>query len=206
MKYVDASALLRVLFAEPGPAVTMTRGERLVSSELVEVAGGGAPTTRWQEAFEADLQDVFRVQTEMATKVARSLELELSVNERGRLSSPPTSNLAAYDAYLKGREIERAAAGLPTRRRALAQYEQAVALDPGFALAWARLSISHSAAFRSGPDSSCMVRAWCSSTVRPASLARLTIGACLRPCRLAIVATADCASAYRNPFSVLGHV
>jgi TolB-like protein len=119
-----------------------------VTSELVEMGGGGAPTTRWQEAFEADLQDVFRVQGEIATKVARSLEVALSGKERGRLTARPTSNLAAYDAYLKGQEIQKAAAGLPTRRRALAQYEQAVALDPGFALAWAQLSLSHSAAFR----------------------------------------------------------
>jgi serine/threonine-protein kinase len=119
-----------------------------LTSELVEVSGGGAPTTRWQEAFEADLSDVFRVQGEIATKVARSLEVALSGKERGRLTAPPTSNLAAYDAYLKGLEIGKAAAGLSTRRRMLAQYEQAVALDPGFALAWARLSLSHSAGYR----------------------------------------------------------
>jgi TolB-like protein/Tfp pilus assembly protein PilF len=112
-----------------------------LTSELVEVAGGGAPTTRWQEAFEADLQDVFRVQGEIATKVARSLEVALSGNERGRLTARPTSNLAAYDAYLKGLEIEKAGGSW---RGAAAQYEQAVALDPGFALAWARLSASHS--------------------------------------------------------------
>ena len=73
-----------------------------LTSELVEVAGGGAPTTRWQEAFEADLSDVFRVQGEIATKVARSLEVALSGKERGLLTARPTSNLAAYDAYLKG--------------------------------------------------------------------------------------------------------
>ena len=125
-----------------------------LTSELMEVAGGGAPTTRWQETFEADLSDVFRVQGEIATKVAQSLEVALSGTERGRLTARPTSNLAAYDAYLKGREIEKAAAGMATRRRALAQYEQAVALDPGFALAWARLSSSHSAAFRGDSVSS----------------------------------------------------
>ena len=78
-----------------------------LTSELVELAGGGAPTTRWQEAFEADLSDVFRVQGEIATKVARSLEVALSGKERGLLTARPTSNLAAYDAYLKGLEIEK---------------------------------------------------------------------------------------------------
>ena len=124
-----------------------------LTSELVEVAGGGAPTTRWQEAFEADLQDVFRVQGEIATKVARSLDVALSGKERGLLTARPTSNLAAYDAYLKGREIDRAGGGPAPLRRAVAQYEQAVALDPGFALAWARLSLSHSAIYRGGVPS-----------------------------------------------------
>ena len=80
-----------------------------LTSELVEMGGGGAPTTRWQEAFEADLSDVFRVQGEIATKVAQSLEVALSGKERGLLTARPTSNLAAYDAYLKGLEIEKGA-------------------------------------------------------------------------------------------------
>jgi len=121
------------------------QGSRIrLTPELVEVGGGGAPTTRWQEAFEADLADVFRVQGEIATKVAQSLEVALSGRERERLTARPTSNLAAYDAYLKGREIEKEGFSPTTLRRAAAQYEQAVALDPGFALAWARLSASHS--------------------------------------------------------------
>jgi TolB-like protein/tetratricopeptide (TPR) repeat protein len=124
-----------------------------VTPELVEVGGGGAPTTRWQEAFEADLSDVFRVQAEIATKVAQSLEVALTGRERGRLTASPTSNLAAYDAYLRGQEIEKEGAGPATRRRAAAQYEQAVALDPGFALAWARLSASHSEIYRVGVPS-----------------------------------------------------
>ena len=118
-----------------------------LTCELVEAAGDSAPTTRWQEAFEADLQDVFRVQGEIATKVAQSLELALSGRERGQLTARPTSNLAAYDAYLKGLEIEKAGTQM-AQRRAVAQYEQAVALDPGFAPAWVRLSISHSWIYR----------------------------------------------------------
>ncbi len=128
-----------------------TRRIRL-TSELVEVGGGGAPTTRWQEAFEADASDVFRVQGEIAIKVARSLEVALSAKERGPLTARPTSNLAAYDAYLKGQEINQRGHDPATQRRAAAQYEQAVALDPGFAMAWSRLSVSRSLTYRGAPS------------------------------------------------------
>ena len=78
----------------------------------------------------------------------------MSGRERGRLTARPTSNLAAYDAYLKGQEIERAGGFIATTlRRAAAQYEQAVALDPGFALAWARLSACHSLIYVNGAPS-----------------------------------------------------
>jgi non-specific serine/threonine protein kinase len=108
-----------------------------VTPELVDVGGGGAPTTRWQEAFDADLSDVFRVQGEIATKVAKSLDVVLSGKERENLAARPTSNLAAYDAYLRAQKASNIKA-------ANADLEQAVAHDPGFALAWADISLDHS--------------------------------------------------------------
>ena len=121
-----------------------------MTPELVEVGGGGAPTARWQEAFDADLSDVFRVQEEIATKVAQSLEVVLSGKERGRVEARPTSNLVAYDAYLRGEKIAQKATDPTTEQRAVAQFEKAVALDPGFALAWAQISLSHSMIYVNG--------------------------------------------------------
>ncbi len=111
-----------------------------VTPELAEVAENGAPTTRWQQTFDADLSDVFRVQTAIATEVAMALSVVLSEKEMDRLGRRPTTNLPAYDAFLKGQEIEKQGNDSATQRRAATQYEQAVALDPGFALGWARLS------------------------------------------------------------------
>jgi serine/threonine protein kinase/tetratricopeptide (TPR) repeat protein len=121
-----------------------------VTPELVEVRGGAAPTALWQEAFDADLSDVFRVQGEIATKVAQSLEVVLSGKERGRVQARPTSNLVAYDAYLRAHEIAQKAGDPTTERRAVAQFKEAVALDPGFALAWAEISLSHSSMYVNG--------------------------------------------------------
>jgi hypothetical protein len=98
------------------------------------------PTTRWQEPLEAPLTDVFRVQADIAGRVAEALNVALGSRARQRLSEGPTANIAAYDAYLRGEEISGDMASNPnpvTLRRALPYYEQAVALDSGFVEAWA---------------------------------------------------------------------
>ncbi len=116
-----------------------------VSPELVEISGSGAPTSRWQKPFDASLTDVFQVQSEIATKVAQALGAALGAGEEKRLSEKPTENLAAYDAFLKGREADQGggATDPPSLRKALGFYEQAVALDPGFTQAWAALSMAN---------------------------------------------------------------
>jgi TolB-like protein/tetratricopeptide (TPR) repeat protein/tRNA A-37 threonylcarbamoyl transferase component Bud32 len=118
----------------------------LVSPELVEVSPGGAPKTRWQEPFDASLTDVFQVQADVATRVAKALGATLGSGERKVLEAPPTKNLAAYDAFLKGEEISNGLSVIDPvlLRRALGYYEQAVALDSTFSLAWAQFSRAHS--------------------------------------------------------------
>jgi serine/threonine-protein kinase len=114
-----------------------------VNPELIRASDG---TTRWQQPFDAALTDVFQVQADIAGRVAQALDLALGSGERERLEVRPTANLAAYDAYLRGEEVSAgiARSDPATLRRAIAHYEQAVALDPGFAPAWARLSQAHS--------------------------------------------------------------
>jgi TolB-like protein/Flp pilus assembly protein TadD len=116
-----------------------------VSPELVDVTRPDAPTSKWQQAFDANLTDFFQVQSEIATKVAQALGAALGSSEEKRLSEKPTHNLAAYDAFLKGEEILNSGAIDPASlRKEIGFYEQAVALDPGFAQAWARVSVSSS--------------------------------------------------------------
>jgi TolB-like protein/tetratricopeptide (TPR) repeat protein len=111
-----------------------------VSPELVEVPGSGTPTSKWQQPFDAALTDVFQVQSDIATRVAQALGVALGSREERRLEATPTQNLAAYDAFLKGEEVRNKAGFVGST--ALGLYEQAVALDPGFALAWARVSFA----------------------------------------------------------------
>jgi eukaryotic-like serine/threonine-protein kinase len=121
-----------------------------VTPELVEVKELGAPASKWQQPFDAALTDVFQVQSDIATKVAQALGGALGAGEEKRLLESPTQNLAAYDAFLKGEEASKAGTDPPTLRRELGFYEQAVALDPDFAQAWARIAMANSLLYSNG--------------------------------------------------------
>jgi serine/threonine protein kinase/TolB-like protein/Flp pilus assembly protein TadD len=122
-----------------------------VVPELVEVSGKGAPVSRWQGSFDAVLEDVFRVQAEIADRVAGALNVTLGAREQSRMTGRPTSNLAAYDAYLQGEKAwVDAGANVVGLQKAIGHYERATALDPGFALAWARLAHTRSFAYYNG--------------------------------------------------------
>ena len=116
-----------------------------VNPELVEIKSEGPPASRWQQPFDAALTDVFQVQSDIASKVAGALGVALAEGQKRELSEKPTENLAAYDAFLKGEEASRgmAVGDPPSLRKALGFYEQAVALDPSFAQAWARVSMGN---------------------------------------------------------------
>ena len=113
-----------------------------VSPELVQVEPGAAPTTKWQQGFDASLTDVFQVQADIAGKVASALNVALADSARHELAAKPTANLAAYDAFLKGEAASQgmSVADPPSLRRAIGSYEQAVALDSTFLPAWAQLA------------------------------------------------------------------
>jgi tetratricopeptide (TPR) repeat protein len=92
------------------------------------------------------MTDVFQVQSDIASQVAQALGVALGAGEQKRLSEKPTENLAAYDAFLKGEEAANvlSSTDFPSVRKALGFYDQAVALDPRFAQAWARVSYANS--------------------------------------------------------------
>jgi non-specific serine/threonine protein kinase len=90
----------------------------------------------WSERFDREMKDVFEVQDEMARKIADALRVTLSPEELEALAIKPTENLQAYDLYLRGKRYARR----QTRQDlefALQMFENAVAIDPSFALAYA---------------------------------------------------------------------
>src|ERR1700758_1450489 len=99
----------------------------------------------WAEDYDRDLTDVFAIQTDLAQKIASTLQAKLSPNEKARLNRRPTEN---PDAYLLFIQAEQYATGGDMFRddslKAEQLYEQAIKLDSNFAAAFACVSMVHS--------------------------------------------------------------
>ncbi len=99
----------------------------------------------WAKSFDRDLTDIFQIQTELAKAIASELNAAISPQEQQQLAARPTENLAAYDLYLKSREI--ANRGAASTREELQKRERllqsAVELDPKFLDAWCELVQAH---------------------------------------------------------------
>jgi TolB-like protein/Flp pilus assembly protein TadD len=104
----------------------------------------------WAEDYDRDLTDVFAIQTDLAQKIASALQAKLSPNEKARLDRRPTQNPEAYLLYVQAHEYaNRMDAFDDTRLKAAPLFEQAIKLDPNFALAFAGLSILESRIYHS---------------------------------------------------------
>ena len=109
-------------------------GNRLrVTTQLVESA---TRHSAWAERYDRQMEDVFAIQDEIARAIAQALRIRLSPQEEKTIARKPTENLQAYDYFLRGRSY--------TRREnldfALQMFEQAIKLDPNFALAHAGIA------------------------------------------------------------------
>jgi TolB-like protein/Flp pilus assembly protein TadD len=112
-------------------------GNRMrIAAQLVNATNG---YQLWSQAYDRELTDVFAVQEEIARAIVGAMRIELGVAEGAALSTAPTSDLEAYDLYLKGRFAwnQRTDAALT---EAVKYLEQAVARDSAFARAWAALA------------------------------------------------------------------
>ena len=97
----------------------------------------------WAQTYDQKLTDIFGVESEIAKRIAESLQAKLTGSEEQALALKPTNNPEAYDAYLRGLAIEARSPNLEFSAviaKASDSYERAVQLDPNFAVAWARLS------------------------------------------------------------------
>jgi len=94
---------------------------------------------RWSGCFDREISDVFAIQDEIACSVVAALEVDLTANESAALHVLPTSNLRAYDTYLRGRQYYYQC-GAQNMESAVHLFVQAISLDPEFAQAYAGLA------------------------------------------------------------------
>jgi serine/threonine protein kinase/tetratricopeptide (TPR) repeat protein len=125
-KEVDVDTVLTGTLLRDGPQLRL-------STQLVEAPSG---TLIWSKSSHAELRDIFQLQDTLVSGVVESLHLPLTAGERQQLAHDAPANATAYDLYLRANEAAKAFSGFS---QAIGLYEQCVALDPGYAPAWARL-------------------------------------------------------------------
>jgi TolB-like protein/class 3 adenylate cyclase/Flp pilus assembly protein TadD len=110
----------------------------------------------WAQTYDRDLADVFAIQSEIAKTIADELKAKISPIEKAAIEKPPTTNLTAYDLYLKARALYadttdqmRAKENIPESVRLL---DEVVSHDPNFVSAWCLLSIVHGTSYYLGHD------------------------------------------------------
>jgi len=98
----------------------------------------------WSEVYDRELEDIFEVQDEIATKIVTRLKENFAVNEKKEnVVKSPTENIDAYNLYLKGRYYWNKS-NPEDIRRAIDTFEEAIRLDPNFALPYCSLSYCYS--------------------------------------------------------------
>src|SRR6266498_620208 len=122
-----------------------------VSAQLIDAK---TDTHLWAESYDRPLSDVFAIQSEIAKAIAAQLQAKLSPAEQAAIGQAPTTNLIAYDRYLRARRLGARQTGrVPAEMREVIRLlDQAVAYDPMFVLAYCDLARAHAYAYHLGVD------------------------------------------------------
>jgi TolB-like protein/Flp pilus assembly protein TadD len=96
----------------------------------------------WADTYDRKLTDIFAVESEIAQAVAQALQATLTGSEKSSIAKKPTENQEAYELYLKGRFFWNKRTGVDLRK-AIEYFQQAIAKDPNYALAYAGLADSY---------------------------------------------------------------
>ena len=150
MEYADRSKNMRQIGRELGASYILegsvqALGDRVRINAQMIVAEDDDHV--WAETYDHELTaaNLFDVQAELANAIASSMHTTLSPEDQAIVRDVPTQNMDAYNAYLRGLRIWESTTGVggPEDREAIAAFEEAVSLDPDFALAWAWLAAAH---------------------------------------------------------------
>ena len=116
-----------------------------INVQLIETA---TDEHLWAELYDRNVADVFEMQSEVATKIASSLQAKLSGREQKAMAEKPTENMAAYDAFLRGIDFDsRPGQTEDDQKKAIELFDEAVRLDPQFSQAWAAVAKTHASLY-----------------------------------------------------------
>jgi adenylate cyclase len=151
-----------------------------ITAQLINVADG---FHLWSETYDRDMTNIFAIQSDIAERVARSLKMQLGVEETQVLEKKPTENTEAYRLYLLGLSFWNQRTGASVQK-AMDYFEQALAKDPNYALAHVGLANCYVVlpVYASFPSKAALPKA------RAAALAALTLDSTLGEAHAALAA------------------
>ena len=147
MEYRNTTKNLKTIGQELGAATVLEGGVQRAGDRVrinVQLIDAATDEHLWADTYDRQLTaaNIFAIQTEIAKAIADALRATLSPEEQDRLATVPTENLAAYEAYLLGKQrLARVTAA--ALAEAVDYFQQAIELDPGFALAHVGLADSY---------------------------------------------------------------
>jgi adenylate cyclase len=140
--YKDKAVKVQAISREMGVQYVLEGSVRRADTQVrvtAQLIDGLTGSHLGAERYDRPMKDIFAVQDEIVQKIVTTLKLQLTLMEQGFLGRKTTENLEAYDAYLRGMESLNHATQ-ETNAQARQLFEKAIALDPQYAEAYARLS------------------------------------------------------------------
>jgi TolB-like protein/Tfp pilus assembly protein PilF len=142
LKYKSAPDNLREIAKQLGVANVLEGSVQKAADHVrvnVQLINALNDAHLWGDIYDRKLTDIFVVESDIATTIADTLQAKLSGAEKQLITAQPTTDLTAYELYLKGRSLWSKRGG-ENLRQAIAFYEQAIARDPNYALAYTGLA------------------------------------------------------------------
>jgi TolB-like protein len=148
VKYKSKPEDLKTVARELGVATVLEGSVQKAGDKVrinVQLLDARSDTHLWAKSYDRNFNDIFAVESDVAQEIAEALRAKLSPSQSNALTAAPTRDTEAYDLFLKGEYQERQAESTENVEffdHAETFYRQALARDPNFALAYARLAYS----------------------------------------------------------------
>jgi TolB-like protein len=144
-RYKSAPANLREVAEQLGVGNVLEGSVQKAADQVrvqVQLINTATQAHLWAESYDRKLTDIFAVESEIATRIAETLQAKLTGSEKTAIAKRPTANTEAYELYLKGRFFWNKRTGADLRT-AIDYFNQALGKDPTYALAYAGLADSY---------------------------------------------------------------